>query len=108
FLDTRATVWNPWMVASLAGWNAALGVLAQGRAPRLRIQFVILAGTLAAAAIVLVFDGPAVAVGWMAEGVFVGWLAARERRRSLALGSATLIALATLQVFNLLASPLPL
>jgi uncharacterized membrane protein len=107
FLDERAAAWNPWMAAGLGGWNALLSVLAKGRAPGLRIQFIIVAGTLAAAAVVLAFDGPAVAVGWMVEGIFIGWLAARERRRPLALGSAALIGLAVLQIFDLLATPLP-
>jgi uncharacterized membrane protein len=70
------------------------------------LQFVALSATLAAAAIVLAFDGPAVAVGWAAEGALLGWLAARERSRWLAFGSGALVALGSLQLGSHLAEPL--
>ena len=107
FLETRYAGWNPWMTAGLAAWNGGLALLADTRAPRLRLQFIALASTLAAVALVLAFDGPAVAFGWAAEGVLVGWLAYRERRRTLVAGSAILISLGALQLLDLLTSPLP-
>jgi hypothetical protein len=107
FLETRYAAWNPWMTAALAAWNGCLALAAARRAPRLRLQFIALAATLAATTVVLAFDGPAVAFGWAAEGVVVGWLALRERRCTLAAGSAALVALGVLQIANLLGSALP-
>jgi uncharacterized membrane protein len=107
FFETRHASWNPWMTAGMAAWNAFLAFAASRQAPRLRLQFFALAATLAAVSLVLAFDGPALAVGWSAEGVLVGWLALRERRRSLAIGSTALIILGALQIMNLLALPLP-
>jgi uncharacterized membrane protein len=106
FLETRMDVWNPWMVTALSLWNGGLALAARSRAPHMSLQFVALSATLAAAAIVLAFDGPAVAVGWAAEGVLLGWLAARERSRWLAFGSGALVALGSLQLGSHLAEPL--
>ena len=106
FIEPRYAAWNPWMVAALAAWNASLAWMARARAPRLVLSFVALSATLAAVAVVLAVDGPAVAVGWAAEGVFLGWLALRERSRSLGLGSATLIAMGGLRIAGLLLQPL--
>ncbi|CAN5729823.1 hypothetical protein BH24ACI5_BH24ACI5_13870 [soil metagenome] len=107
FLEDRAAQWNPWLVAALAGWNASLAAVSQRSAPRMSLQFMALSATLAAAAIVLAFDGPTVAVGWAAEGVFVGWLATRERSRWLAFGSGVLVALGGVLLVNLLTGSLP-
>jgi uncharacterized membrane protein len=107
FLDRDAAAWEAWMVAALAGWNGCLAMLAASRGQRLTLSFTAIAATLAAVAVVLAFDGPAVAAGWSAEGVLLGWLALRERSRSLALGGAALIVLGTLQIVSLLAAPLP-
>lgn len=107
FLLDRDASLNPWMTAALAVWNAGLAVVASTRAPRRRLEFIALAATLGAVAVVLEFDGPAVAFGWAAEGVLVGWLAARERSRTLGMGSALLIGLGILQLADLLAAPLP-
>ena len=108
FLDTRFAAWNPWMTGALAAWNAGLAAAARQRGSRLSLQFVALAATLTAATVVLAFDGPAVAAGWAAEGVFVGWLALRERNRPLAAGSAILIAMGSSQLARLLGTPLPI
>ncbi|MEX1128314.1 MAG: DUF2339 domain-containing protein [Vicinamibacterales bacterium] len=107
FLDTRMAVWNPWMMAALSLWNGGLALAARSRAPHMSLQFVALSATLAAAAIVLAFDGPAVAVGWAAEGVLLGWLAVRERSRWLAAGSGVLIALGSMQLGSHLVAALP-
>jgi uncharacterized membrane protein len=108
FLETRMAVWNPWMVAALSLWNGGLALAARSRAPHMSLQLVALSATLAAAAIVLAFDGPAVAVGWAAEGVLLGWLAVGERSRWLAAGSGVLIALGSIQLGSHLAAPLPI
>jgi uncharacterized membrane protein len=107
FLDRHAAAWAAWMVAALAAWNGGLAMLAASRGQRLTLSFTAIAATLAAVALVLAFDGPAVAAGWSAEGVLLEWLALRERSRSLALGGAGLIVLGMLQIVNLLAAPLP-
>ena len=107
FLEDRYASLNPWMTAGFSAWNAVLAAVAYSRARRLTLQFIALSATLAATALVLAFDGPAVAFGWAAEGVFVAWLAIRERSRTLAIGSGVLIALGSLQLANLLLLPLP-
>lgn len=107
FFDERTAVWNPWMTGGLAAANAALAAAARRRTPSLSLQFVVLSATLAAATIVLAFDGPVIAVAWVAEGAFVGWLALVERGRVLGAGSAILIALGSARFALLLAEPLP-
>lgn len=107
FLDDRYAALNTWMMGALALWNVALAIVVRERVAHGRVAFLALAATLGAVTVVLAFDGPAVAVGWVAEGVLVGWLAARERHRTLAFGSALLIALGSLQLIDLLGAPLP-
>lgn len=107
FFEGRYAWVNPWMTAGLSAWNAGLALVAYSRARHLTLQFIVLFATLAAIALVLAFDGPAVAFGWAAEGVFVAWLALRERSRTLVIGSGVLIALGSLQLANLLFVPLP-
>jgi hypothetical protein len=106
FVDRNFAAWNSWVIAGLAAWNAGLAAVARSHVPRMTLSFVALAATLAASALVLAFDGPAVAFGWAAEGVFVGWMARRERHRPLALGSGALIFLGSLLLLNLLVQPL--
>jgi uncharacterized membrane protein len=108
FLETRFAAWNPWMAAGLSAWNALLAAAARQHGSRMALQFLALGATLAAAALVLAFDGPAVAAGWAAEGVLVAWLALRERSRALAVGGGVLIAMGSSQLARLLASPLPI
>ena len=107
FLETRAAGWNVWMVASLAAWNALLALVARQRAPRLALQFTAISATLTACTIVLAFEGPAVAVGWAAEGVFIAWLGLRERSSVLGWGGAFLIALGANRLAALLTLSLP-
>lgn len=107
FFDAHAAAWSAWVVAGLAAWNSGLAVVARSRAPRMGLQFIVLAATLTAAAIVVAFDGPAVPAGWAVEGVFLGWLAMRERSRVLGWGSGTLVLLGSLLIMAELAEPLP-
>jgi uncharacterized membrane protein len=106
FIDRHFAAWDARVIAALAAWNAGLAIAARSRAGQLTLLFVALAATLAASALVLAFDGPAVAFGWAAEGVLVGWLARHEKSRTLALGSAALIVLGSLLLLNLLSQPL--
>ena len=106
FIDRHFAVWDARVIASLAAWNAGLAIAARSRASQLILLFVALAATLAASALVLAFDGPAVAFGWAAEGVLVGWLARHEKSRTLALGSTALIVPGSLLLLNLLSQPL--
>ena len=104
--EEHAPAWSVWAVTSLAAWNVAIALAARTRAPRMALQFTVLGATLTAAAIVVAFDGPAVPAGWAAEGVFLAWLAMRERSRALGWGAGTLIAVGCLGVLGLLEAPL--
>jgi len=106
FVDRHFAVWDSRVIAALAAWNAGLAIVARSRVPQLQLSFVALAATLAASAVVLAFDGPAVAFGWAAEGILVGWLARHERSRTLAFGGGALVALGSLLLLSLLAEPL--
>lgn len=107
FFEKHAAWASAWIVGALAAWNAGLATFAHERAPHVKLQFVAISGTLAAITLVLAFDGPVVAVGWVAEGVFLAWLAMRERSEAVGVGSAALIALGTLHVLQFLGTPLP-
>ena len=106
FFEERYAEWTSWIVAALAVWNAALAVVLQ-RLRDVQRQHVALSATLAATALVLAFDGPAVAVGWAAEGVCLGWLALRERSRLFAVGAVVLTLMGTMLLLSELGSPLP-
>ena len=105
FFEERAAWVSSWIVGALAAWNAGLAMFAQTYAPRVKLQFIAIGGTLAAITLVLAFDGPVVAVGWVAEGVFLAWLAMRERSEPLGYGSAILLGLGIFQVVDQLGSP---
>ena len=107
FFEERAAWASSWTVGALATWNAGLALIAQAHAPRVKLQFIAISGTLAAITLVLAFDGPVVAVGWVAEGVFLAWLAMRERSEPLGYGSAILLGLGVFQVLDQLGAPLP-
>lgn len=105
FFEERAAWVSSWAVGALAAWNAGLAMFAQTHARRVKLQFIAISGTLAAITLVLAFDGPVVAVGWVAEGVFLAWLAMRERSEPLGYGSAILLGLGIFQVVDQLGSP---
>jgi hypothetical protein len=107
FFDEHAAWASSWVVGALASWNAAIAWFAHLRGRRVKLQFITIAATLAAITVVLAFEGPVVAVGWVAEGVFLAWLAMRERSAPLAYGSVFLLVLGTLQVLQTLEAPLP-
>ena len=107
FFEEHAAWASSWVVGALAVWNGALAMFANVRAPRVKLQFIAISGTLAAITLVLAFDGPVVAIGWVAEGVFLAWLAIRERTQPLGYGSAALLSLGILQMLELLGRSLP-
>lgn len=106
FIETRFAWWNPKMVAALAAWNAVVAVVARRRRGPLAIHHTALSATLFAAALVLAFDGPAVAAGWGAEGVFLVWIALQERSRVTGVIGALLILLGAAQLVNVMTQPL--
>lgn len=106
FIETRFAWWNPKMVAALAAWNAVVALAARGQRGPLAIHHTALSATLFAAALVLAFDGPAVAAGWGAEGVFLVWIALRERSRATGAIGTMLILLGAAQIVNVIAQPL--
>jgi hypothetical protein len=107
FLEKHAAWASSWMVAGAAAWNALLAFAANAYVPRVKLPFIALSGTLAAIALVVAFDGPVVALGWVADGVFLFWLAARERSRVLQFGGSVLIAMGAVQLVQLMGSELP-
>lgn len=108
FLAGRAAWWNPPMLTLLAGWNGLLTLVTAGRVATLPWQFGAVAATLAAVAVGVWFDGPAVAVGWAMEGAAIGWLAIRRDDRWLGAGSAVLFAIGALRLIDMLGEPLAL
>lgn len=106
FLEDRAAWWNPPMLTALAAWNAGIAWAIRLQIPTLPWHMAALAATLAAVAIGVWFDGPAVAVGWAMEGAAIGWLAISRGSRWLGAGSAALFVLATLRLLEMLARPL--
>lgn len=103
--EEHAPLWSTWAVSVPAVWNALVAVVARDRAPRMALQFTVLAATLTAATVVVAFDGPAVPAAWVAEGAFLGWLAMRERSRALGWGAGFLVLGGSLSMLGNLASP---
>ncbi|HVL68121.1 MAG TPA: DUF2339 domain-containing protein [Vicinamibacterales bacterium] len=106
FVDARFAAWNPWVTGVLAAWNLALALAARRSRPALDVHHRALGAVLVAVTIVLALDGPAVAAGWVAEGVFLLWIALRERSRALGAMGAVLIPLGATQLAFALADPL--
>lgn len=71
------------------------------------IHFVALGFTVLSVAIALQFDGPALTVGWAAEGAVVITLGLYQRRDWLRAGGTLLFAIAILRALDLLLSPTP-
>jgi uncharacterized membrane protein len=93
--------------AAFAAWHGALaGVYWRGDRDR-AVHFAALAFTLLSIAIALQFDGPAVTVGWAAEGAVVVALGLFERRDWLRIGGALLLGIAIVRTIDLLLSTAP-
>jgi len=97
------------VAAAFAAWNGAIAAGLLSRRRDYAIHFVALAFTLLSIAIALQFDGPAVTVGWAAEGAAIIALGLRERRDWLRLGGLTLFAVAVMRTLEmLLGHPAPI
>jgi uncharacterized membrane protein len=94
--------------AGFAVWNGALAALLFGRRRDYALHFTALAFTLLSIAIALQFDGPAVTVGWAAEGAVIVALGLHERRDWLRLGGIVLSAIAVSRTLELLFDVAPI
>lgn len=90
------------VAAAFAAWNGAIAAGLLSRRRDYAIHFVALAFTLLSIAIALQFDGPAVTVGWAAEGAAIIALGLRERRHWLRLGGLALFAVAVVRTIEML------
>ena len=96
------------VAAAFAAWNGALAAFLLSRRREYAIHFLALAFTLLSVAIALQFDGPAVTVGWAAEGAAIIALGLRERRDWLRLGGLALFAVAVARAIEMLTQLAPI
>ena len=93
--------------AMFAAWNGVLAAMFwKGERDR-AVHFAALAFTLLSIAIALQFDGPAVTVGWAAEGAAIVALGLLEKREWLRAGGAILFTIAVLRALGMLLTPPP-
>jgi uncharacterized membrane protein len=101
--DTHLALTGP-VAAAFAAWH---GILAAGVLTRYRdhaMHFAAIAFSLLSVAVALQFDGPAVTVGWAAEGAAIVALGVHERRNWLRMAGAALFTLAVVRTVELLVS----
>ena len=97
------------VAAVFAAWNGAIAAGLLSRRRDYAIHFVALAFTLLSIAIALQFDGPAVTIGWAAEGAAIVALGLRERRDWLRLAGVALVGVAVVRTLDmLLGHPAPI
>lgn len=96
------------IAAAFALWQWVLAAVTVRHSRDLAIHFVALGFTLLTIATALQFDGPAVIVGWAAEGMVLVALGARERRGWLRAAGALLALVAAGRCAALVLSPAPL
>ena len=104
--DVRLAVTGT-VAAAFAAWH---GTLAGVLLPRHRdhaLHCAALAFSLLAIALALQFDGPAVTIGWAAEGAALIALGLHERRDWMRAGGAVLLAIAVVRTLVLLAATAP-
>jgi uncharacterized membrane protein len=95
------------LAAAFAAWHGVIAALVLGRWRDHALHFVALAFSLLAIAVALQFDGPAVTVGWAAEGAAIVALGLIERRHWLRAGGAILFLVAVVRALELLVSTAP-
>lgn len=93
--------------ALFAVWQWGLAWLLSGRRREQAIHFIALGFALLSIAIAVQFDGPAVTVGWAAEGAAIVALGLRERRLWLRLAGHVLFAIAAGRAIDLLLADAP-
>jgi uncharacterized membrane protein len=99
--------WTGPLAAAFALWNGVVaGAIASRRRDYAR-HFGALAFTLLAIALALHYDGPAVTVGWAAEGAVIVALGLHERRAWLRVGGIALFTIAVVRTIGLLTEPAP-
>jgi hypothetical protein len=104
--DTHLAVTGP-LAAVFAAWHGLLaaGVLARYR--EYALHFAAVAFSLLSVAVALQFDGPAVTVGWAAEGAAIVALGLHERRNWLRIAGTGLFTLAVVRTLEMLVSTPP-
>jgi len=104
-LETTHLAWLGPLAAGFAAWHGLLAGIFWARDRERAVHFAALAFTILSIAIALQFDGPAVTVGWAAEGAAVIALGLFERREWMRQGGLLLFALAIVRTLDMLRSP---
>ena len=104
--DTHVAVTGP-LAAGFAVWHGVLAGFLLGRSRDHALHFAALAFSLLTVAIALQYDGPAVTVGWAAEGAVIVALGLHERRDWLRIAGTALFAVAVVRSVELLATVPP-
>jgi uncharacterized membrane protein len=104
-LEATHLAWTGPVAVAFAGWHGLLTAMFWTRDRDRAVHFAALAFTLLSIAIALQFDGPAVTVGWAAEGSAVIALGLFERREWMRIGGLLLFAVAVLRTLDMLFSP---
>jgi uncharacterized membrane protein len=104
-LEATHLAWTGPLAAAFAVWHGLLAGTFWTRDRDRAVHFAALAFTLLSIAIALQFDGPAVTVGWAAEGAAVITLGLVERREWMRSGGLALFAIAVLRTLDMLFAP---
>jgi hypothetical protein len=92
------------LAAAFALWQGVLAALVVKRQREQALQFAALGFTLLSIAIALQWDGPAVTIGWAAEGAAIVALGLHERRQWMRVAGGMLFTVAFGQAMSLLAT----
>lgn len=104
-LETTHLAWTGPVAALFAAWHAVLAGAFWTRDHDRAVHFAALAFTMLSIAIALQFDGPAVTVGWAAEGAAVIGLGLLERREWMRAGGLLLFTIAIVRTLDMLLGP---
>ena len=89
------------VAALFAAWHAGIGLALSRRRRDMSMHFAALAGSLAAIAVALQFQGAAAVAGWAAEAAAIIWLGLRERREWFRVGGLALFAWTIVRLFEI-------
>ena len=101
---THGAITGP-LAAAIAAWHGLLAAFVLRQSRDHALHFAALAFSLLTVAITLQFDGPAVVVGWAAEGAAIVALGLRERRTWLRAAGGALFGVAIVRAVLLLTAP---
>jgi uncharacterized membrane protein len=104
-LEATHLAWTGPLAAAFAAWHGLLAAMFWTRDRDRAVHFAALAFTLLSIAMALQFDGPAVTVGWAAEGSAVIALGLFERREWMRAGGALLFTIAIFRTLDMLLGP---